>query len=422
MALAPELDLNDFFTKINVSFDSATVSQVEYMKALNKILPSTPVETLKEYARWHAINSTANYLPHAFVQEHFDFYGKTMSGSKQLKPRWRRSIDVINGGLGEQLGHLFVDRYFPESSKQAMENLVENLRSAYRERIKALEWMGDSTKERALEKLKAFNYKIGYPDKWKDYSDLNISADNYFQNAMNVSRYTTEENLARLGKPVDKDEWFMPPHIVNAYYSPSYNEVVFPAGILQPPFFDASADDAINYGAIGGVIGHEFTHGFDDSGRKYNGQGNLADWWTSMDKERFEARTVKMVNQFSGYEPLDKVFVNGKLTLGENMADLGGLTLTYYAYKMSHVDGKETTPPVIGGYSWQQRIFLGWGRVWQTNQTDKSLSRQVVVDPHSPAQYRVNGPMSNMPEFKEAWGCSAGDPMVRADSLQVVIW
>ncbi len=421
VALAPKLNLENYFTKLNVSFDSANIGQVDYLKALNKILPETSISVLKEYARFHAINATVDYLPHAFVQQDFDFYSKTLRGNKKLKPRWRRTLDVINGGLGEQLGHLFVDKYFPESSKKALEAMVEDLRSAYRERINGLEWMSDSTKGRALEKLAAFNYKIGYPDKWKDYSDLEISPNNYFANGQNLKQYTIQENLDKLGKPVDKSEWHMPAHIVNAYYSGSYNEVVFPAGILQPPYFNPNADDAVNYGAIGGVIGHEFTHGFDDRGRKYNAFGNLSNWWSKMDIKRFEERTGRMVVQYDQYEPLTQVFVNGQLTLGENIADLGGLTLAYYGYKMSHVDGKKE-PALIDGFSWQQRIFLGWGNAWKTNQTAEHISNQVLTDSHSPAQYRVNGPMSNMPEFKEAWGCTVDDPMVRPDSVKVMIW
>lgn len=421
VALAPTLNLDGYFAGLNVSFDSANVSQVEYMKALNSIMPATPIATLKAYARYHAISASADYLPHAFVQQDFDFYSKTLRGNKKLKPRWRRTLDVINSGLGEQLGHLFVDQYFPESSKKALEAMVEDLRSAYRERINGLEWMSDSTKQKALEKLEAFNYKIGYPDKWKDYSNLEISADNYFANGQNLRTYTIQENLDKLGKPVDKDEWHMPAHIVNAYYSGSYNEIVFPAGILQAPYYNPNADDAVNYGAIGGVIGHEFTHGFDDRGRKYNAFGNLSNWWTEMDIKRFEERTGRMVVQYDQYEPLTQVFVNGQLTLGENIADLGGLTLAYYGYKMSHVEGKDE-PAVIDGFTWQQRIFLGWANAWKTNQTDEHISNQVLTDPHSPAQYRVNGPMSNMPEFKEAWGCTVDDPMVRPDSVKVMIW
>lgn len=419
--LAPALNLDAYFKGLNVSFDSAIVAQPEYMKAIAGVVNQSSIETVKAYAKWHLVHGAVEFLPHSFVQADFDFYSKTLSGSKEMKPRWRRSLSTINSGLGEQLGHLFVDRYFPESSKAALEKMVEDLRSAYKVRINQLEWMSDSTKERALTKLEAFNYKIGYPNKWKDYSDLDITADNLFQNGVNLSAYGIKENLEKLSKPVDKDEWFMPAHIVNAYYSPSYNEVVFPAGILQPPFFDPNGDDAINYGAIGGVIGHEFTHGFDDRGRKYNAFGNLANWWNKLDMQRFEKRTDRMVSQYGEYQPLKEVFVNGRLTLGENIADLGGLTLAYYAYEMSHVDGNEE-PAVIDGYTWQQRIFMGWGQVWSSNQTDEYLGNQVVTDPHSPAQYRVNGPMSNMPEFKAAWGCQDGDAMVRPDSVKVAIW
>lgn len=421
VSLAPALSLDTYFKGLNVSFDSAIVAQPEYMKAIAGVINQASVETVKAYAKWHLVHGATEFLPHSFVQTDFDFYGKILSGSKEMKPRWRRSLSTINSGLGEQLGHLFVDRYFPESSKAALEKMVEDLRSAYAVRISQLDWMSDSTKEKALEKLKAFNYKIGYPNKWKDYSDLNITADDLFQNGVNLSAYGVKENLEKLDKPVDRDEWFMPAHIVNAYYSPSYNEVVFPAGILQPPFFDANGDDAINYGAIGGVIGHEFTHGFDDRGRKYNAFGNLANWWNKLDMQRFEKRTDRMVSQYGEYQPLKEVFVNGRLTLGENIADLGGLTLAYHAYQMSHVDGGDE-PAIIEGYTWKQRIFMGWGQVWSTNQTDEHLGNQVLTDSHSPASYRVNGPMSNMPEFKDAWGCEEGDAMVRPDSVKVTIW
>lgn len=421
IALAPALQLDAYITAMGVEFDSAVVGQPDYYKAIGKVISAVSVETVKAYTKWHTTHGAVELLPHSFVQADFDFYSKTLSGSKEMKPRWRRTLNTVNGGLGEQLGHLFVDRYFSESSKAAVEKMVEDLRTAYRERINQLEWMSDSTKQKAIEKLEAFNYKIGYPSKWKDYSDLDISSDNLFQNGQNLSTYLTQENLAKLGKPVDKDEWFMPPHIVNAYYSPSYNEIVFPAGILQPPFYNPEADDAINYGAIGGVIGHEFTHGFDDRGRKYNAFGNLSNWWNKLDMQRFEKRTDRMVKQYGDYQPIKEVFVNGRLTLGENIADLGGLTLAYHAYRISHVEDKDA-PQAIDGFSWQQRIFLGWGQVWQTNQTDSYLNNQVVTDSHSPAQYRVNGPMSNMPEFKEAWGCETGDAMVRPDSVKVIIW
>ena len=420
-ALAPAINLDNYIQIMGVEFDSAVVAQPDYFKNITNVLGNASIETLKNYAMWHVVHGATELLPHAFVKSDFDFYSKTLRGSKEMKPRWKRSLSTVNSGLGEQLGHLFVDRYFPESSKATIEHMVEDLRTAYRERINGLEWMSDSTKQKALEKLEAFTYKIGYPNKWKDYSDLDIGDNNLFANGQNLARYLVKENLEKLTKPVDRDEWFMPAHIVNAYYNPSYNEVVFPAGILQPPFYNPEADDAINYGAIGGVIGHEFTHGFDDRGRKYNAFGNLSNWWNKLDMQRFEKRTDRMVQQYGDYQPLKEVFVNGRLTLGENIADLGGLTLAYHAYKISHVDSKQE-PVAIDGFSWQQRIFLGWGQVWQTNQTEAYLNNQVLTDSHSPAEYRVNGPMSNMPEFKAAWGCQDGDLMVRHDSVKVVIW
>lgn len=419
MELSPGLINKLFFEENTIIFDSAIITQPDYIKALDKILAQQDVNTLKAYAQWHVIDGYAGFLPHAFVKQNFEFFSKTLRGTKKMKPRWRRTLGTVGGGLGEQLGHLFVDRYFPESSKKDIEEMVENFRVAYRERIEQLEWMSDETKTKAREKLDAFKYKIGYPSQWKDYSDLEISANSYIQNGMSMSAYQIKENIAKLGTPVDKDEWFMPAYIVNAYYSSSHNEIVFPAGILQPPFYNAAASPAINYGAIGGVIGHEFTHGFDDQGRKYNAFGNLADWWTLQDKDLFEKRTNKMVVQYSDYEPIKSTFVNGRLTLGENIADLGGLTLAYYGYQNA-INGEEQ--PLVDGFTWQQQVFLGWGQVWQSSQTDAYTSQQVVTDPHSPAKYRVNGPMSNMVEFREAWGCSGGDPMVRPDSLRVSIW
>jgi putative endopeptidase len=311
-----------------------------------------------------------------------------------------------------------VQKYFSEESKEMVEQMVEDLRSAYRDRINGLTWMTDATKQKALEKLDAFTYKIGYPDKWKDYSDLDLNRESYLVNMMTLAKYKSQENLAKLGKPVDRDEWGMGAHIVNAYYNPLNNEVVFPAGILQPPFFDPKADAAINYGAIGGVIGHEFTHGFDDQGSQFDAQGNLNNWWTEEDRVQFEALTGALVAQYDAYEAIPGVFVQGKLTLGENIADLGGLTLAYHAYK-KHMEGKDTPEP-IDGFTAEQRVFLGWAQVWQSHSRDEQVRNQVMTDPHSPAHFRVVGPMSNMPEFKEAWGCGEGDPMVREE--QIVIW
>ena len=326
---------------------------------------------------------------------------------------------MVNGNAGQLLGKAFVKEHFSEEAKAEVGQMVENLRAVFKERIMALEWMSDETKEKALEKLASFNKKIGYPDKWRSYEGLEVSSDNLVQNLMNAKRFNFAYSMNKLGKPVDKDEWFMSPQTVNAYYSSSKNEIVFPAGILQAPFYSYEADDAINYGGIGAVIGHEFTHGFDDQGSKYDANGNLKNWWTEDDRSRFEKRANLVVEQFNGYEPLDSLFVNGKLTLGENIADLGGATLAYYAL-LKEVEGNE--PEDIDGFNYKQRFFLGWAQVWHMNMTDEELRKRVATDPHSPGNYRVIGPLSNMNEFAEAFGCVQGDQMVQADSVKAVIW
>jgi putative endopeptidase len=420
-SLYPDLALETYFKHNAMAFDSAIVNQPDYLTALSGILKAQSVETLKAYAVWSSLNAYAGYLPHAYVKQDFDFYSTTIRGTKEMKPRWKRTVNAVEQGLGEQVGHLFVDRYFPEDNKLVIQNLVENLRTAYRERIKQLSWMSEETKEKALEKLMGFTYKIGYPDKWDAFEGLEVNSAVYLENAMAIKAYSIKENIQKLKKEVDRNEWFMPAHIVNAYYNPSFNEVVFPAGILQPPFFNPEADMAINFGGIGGVIGHEFSHGFDDQGSKYNVEGNLENWWTDMDSTSFSERTGLMVAQYGAYEPILESFVNGELTLGENIADLGGLTLGYYGYKAGMENG-DYSGEDIDGFTWQQRIFMGWGQVWQVNQTDEATRNQVLTDPHSPARYRVIGPMSNMPEFAQAWGCSPGDEMVRAETERVEIW
>lgn len=420
-AMAPNVQVEAYLAHNKVSVDSLIVGQPEFFKGLSSLLPKQEKTLLQAYARWNVLRSYTAQLPHQYVQRSFDFYGKVLSGANEIKPRWKRTINELQGSLGDELGRLFVERYFPEESKVAVEKLVENLRVAYGQRIEALDWMSTDTKQRAKEKLTSFTYKIGYPNKWELAENLPLEANTYLQNSLVLSRYSIKKNLAKLEKPVDRDEWFMPAHIVNAYYNPSYNEVVFPAGILQPPFYDADADAAINFGGIGGVIGHEFTHGFDDQGSKYNADGNLENWWKAEDSTNFAGRTGLMVGQYGGYEPIMGTFVNGELTLGENIADLGGLTLAYYGYK-NGVENGTYTGEVVEGFSWQQRIFMGWGQVWQSAQKDAYTANQVLTDPHSPAKYRVIGPMSNMPEFAEAWGCNPGDAMVRPDSVRVVIW
>lgn len=419
LALAPEVPFDQYFGAKSIQPEEVVVTSLEYMAYLGTVAQSWDIQTLRWYTQWHILNSYANHLHHESVMKDFNFYGKILSGRPALQPRWRR-VQSAMGGLGEQIGHLYVDRYFPAEYKARIEGMVEDLRSAFRDRINASEWMSDSTKVKAIEKLEAFTYKIGYPDQWKDYSDLNIAADDYVGNLMRMSEYRTRENLSKMGQPVDKNEWYMGAHIVNAYYNPSFNEVVFPAGILQPPFFMPEADDAINYGAIGGVIGHEFTHGFDDQGSKYDKDGNLENWWTEEDRTRFDERAQKVVDLYSSYEALPGEHVNGELTLGENIADLGGLTLAYHAY-LKHMEGREIPEP-IGGFTDRQRVFLGWAQVWQIHYRDEALRNRLATDNHSPGEFRVVGPMSNMPEFWDAFGCENGTGMHLPDTAHVVIW
>ena len=414
LTILDQWPMEDMMKGLDLMPDSVLVAQPRYFDALNDLLMDIPLKDWKTYSRWQVLHAYAGFMPHAFVQADFDFFGKRIGGSNKLKPRWKRVLSSERG-LQEQLGHLFVDRHFSPESKERVEKMVEDLRAAYRQRINGLAWMSDETKQKALEKLNAFTYKIGYPDKWKDYSDLKIVRDDYLANGMSLTRYKSKENLEKLGKPVDKGEWYMGAYVVNAYYNPYYNEVVFPAGILQPPFFDPKADDAINYGGIGGVIGHEFTHGFDDQGSKFNAEGNFSNWWTEEDRARFDSLAQEIVEQYNGYSPIPGANVNGQLTLGENIADLGGLTLAYHAYLISR-EGKDEVAP-IDGFTDDQRVFLGWAQVWQSNGTDDYYRTQVKTDPHSPAPFRVNGTIRNIPEFYSAFGCK--EPV---DSSLTIIW
>jgi endothelin-converting enzyme/putative endopeptidase len=328
-------------------------------------------------------------------------------------------VSVVEETLGELVGRVYVERHFKPEAKQRMVQLVENLRAAYAERINGLEWMGAETKKKAQEKLAKFTAKIGYPDKWRDYSALEISPDDLAGNLRRAAAFEYQRQMNKLGKPIDRSEWFMTPQTVNAYYNPSMNEVVFPAAILQPPFFNVEADDAVNYGGIGAVIGHEMTHGFDDQGRKSDGDGNLTDWWTEQDGKEFESRAQRMVAQYSAFNPIDTMKVNGEFTLGENIADLGGLTISYYAYRKS-LGGKEA--PVIDGFTGEQRFFLGWAQVWARKYRDDELRRRLLTDPHSPSEYRANGIVANMPEFYNAFDVKEGDPLYRPETDRVKIW
>lgn len=398
--------------------DTLIVGQVSFYRGLDELTPKISLQDWKDYLNWHVFSSFSAHINDEFELKSFEFFSTVMHGVKEMRPRDERILRTVDGNLGEPLGKLFAEKYFPKESKEYMSKLIENLRGAYRESIKNLTWMGDSTKEKALEKLESFTYKVGYPDKWRDYSKLEISPDNYLQNLINIAEYGFNMNTDKLGKPVDRDEWHMTPQMVNAYYNRSGNEIVFPAGILQPPFFHPSFDDAINYGGIGGVIGHEFTHGFDDQGAKYDGKGNKNNWWTDDDRARFKALTSQLAAQYSAYEVLPGEFVNGELTLGENIADLGGLTLAYAALE-KEMEGK--ADPMIDGFTWQQRFFLGWANVWKGNITDEALRNRILTDPHSPAEQRVLGPLANLVQFEHAFGCE-GKPMVKPDSTRIKIW
>ncbi|GJM60621.1 M13 family metallopeptidase [Persicobacter diffluens] len=394
------------------------VTQPDYFVNLSKVLAGADLETIKAYFEFKAINTFAAYLDSEFVALNFDFYGKKLSGAQEMRPRWKRMLTTVNGVAGEGFGQIYVKEVFPEEAKSMLAAMIENVREVLGERITKLEWMGDDTKAKAQEKLANINVKIGYPDKWKSYADLEIDQTSFLQTIINSNKFDYYDMLNDLGKPVDKSKWGMTPQTVNAYYSPTNNEIVFPAAILQPPFYDYKADKAVNYGGIGAVIGHEITHGFDDQGRKYDANGNQNDWWTEEDGERFDALANKVVEQYDAYTVLDSVHVNGRLTLGENIADLGGVTLAYNA--MVKDLEKNGRPDAIDGYSPEQRFFLSWATVWRTKSRDEALRQQVMTDPHSPGFFRAIGPLGNFPPFQEAFDLKDDAPMVRKD--RIVIW
>lgn len=397
------------------------VSQPDFFKQLKNVFAKFSLNDWKTYLKWQLANGLSGYLNAEMVQAGFDFYQTTLRGTKEMKPLWERAVNMVNSNLGEPLGQMFVKQYFSPESKKRVSEMVEELRTAFGQRIQKLDWMSAETKVKAMDKLKAFSYKIGYPDKWKDYSMVEISKTSLVENLIHINQRENEIMLAKIGQPIDKTEWGMSPQTVNAYYNPTRNEIVFPAGILQPPFYNPNADDALNYGGIGAVIGHEFSHGFDDKGSKYDGNGNLSNWWTEKDNELFRQRTQMIVNQFNSFEVLDSVFINGELTQGENIADFAGLTIAYYALK-NHIEkvGKQIASP--DGFTWQQRFFMGWALVWAQNISEKELRQRIITDPHSPGKYRVLGPLSNMPEFQEAFGCTKGSKMQADETKRVIIW
>jgi putative endopeptidase len=411
---------NIYFDELGAAgIDSLNVSQIEPVKAAIAIIEREPIEVLKDYLSWKVINSAANYLSDDFVNANFEFYGRTMSGSKELRPRWRRTIDAVNGAMGEAVGQLYVEKYFPAEAKERMLNLVENLKISLGERISQLEWMSDATKEKAQEKLGTFIVKIGYPDKWKDYSSLEIKGDSYWQNIMRASEFAWEEMMDELGKPVDRTKWYMSPQTVNAYYSPSSNEICFPAGILQPPFFYMDGDDAINYGGIGVVIGHEMTHGFDDQGRKFDKDGNLTDWWTAEDAARFDERAKVLVDFFDNIVVLDTVHANGTFTLGENIADHGGLQVAYHAFQKTDQAKKDEN---IDGFTPAQRFFLSYAGLWAGNVRDAEILRLTQIDPHSLGKWRVDGALPHIEAWYEAFGIDSEDPMYVPAEERASIW
>ncbi|MER2996346.1 M13 family metallopeptidase [Pontibacter populi] len=416
----PNLKITQLLTNLGAQASKELiVGQPAFFKELNGMLKSIPVTDWKTYTQWHLARTSAPYLSEEFVKENFSFYGKVLNGAKEMQPRWKRVLRATDGAMGEALGQLYVQKTFsPEAKTKALE-MVNNLQEAFKEHVRDLDWMSEETKERALEKLNAFAVKIGYPDKWEDYKGLNITRDSYAENVMLASQHAFRKNIGKIGKPVDRTEWFMSPPTVNAYYNPSMNEIVFPAGILQPPFFDPNADDAVNYGGMGAVIGHELTHGFDDQGAKYDFEGNLKDWWTKEDLDKFNAHAAMVDEQYSGYTVLDNLHVNGKLTMGENIADIGGLNIAYTALQKA-LD--EKNPGLIAGFTPEQRFFLAWAQIWRVNMRDEAQNQQILTDPHSPGRFRTNGPVSNMPQFYEAFGCEQGDNMFRADNNRVKIW
>ena len=394
--------------------------QINFYKDMSEALRNTTVDEQKYYLAFNLLSAAAPYLSDDFVDADFEFYGKVMSGKQEQQPRWKRSLNTVNGALGEAVGEMYVEKYFPASSKEKMLTLVGNLQTALSERINGLEWMSDTTKAKAQEKLAAFTVKIGYPDKWRDYSGLEIKDDSYWANVRRSNIFDMAYQLADVDKPVDKSRWHMNPQTVNAYYNPTTNEICFPAAILQPPFFNPDADDAVNYGAIGVVIGHEMTHGFDDQGRNYDKDGNLIDWWTAEDAVRFTERADKLVDQYDQIIVIDTLHANGRFTLGENIADHGGLLVAHQAY-LNSLKGKETPAP-IDGFTNEQRFFLGYATLWGQNIRPEEIRRRTKIDPHSLGKWRVNAALRNIAPFYAAFDIKEGDPMFMAPVDRVVIW
>ena len=424
--ITPHFSWENFFKAQGVSIDKGfSLSQPKFFAEFDKLLASAPASQWQAYLRFHTIDDASNYLSKNFQDNKFDFYGKTLAGQPQQKPRWKRVLGAVNMSMGEALGQLYVAKVFTPEAKERAQVLVDNVRNALKTRIENLDWMSDATKQQAIAKWNTFLPKIGYPDKWRDWSGLNVNGDSYYGNVMAASKFNYDYDIAKIGKPTDRKDWGMTPQTVNAYYNPTDNTINFPAAILQPPFFNAKADDAINYGGIGAVIGHEASHGFDDQGSQFDGAGNNKNWWTKDDRAKFDARTDKLVQQFNDYAPIkDKpdAHVNGKLTLGENIADLGGLNVAYDALQVALKNNPKEAGEKIDGYTEDQRFFLNWARVWRGSVREKQALLYLNTDPHAPASLRAIGAPSNMPAFAAAFQCKPGDAMVRSGDKQVKIW
>ncbi|WP_375202864.1 M13 family metallopeptidase [Hyphococcus sp.] len=419
-AFAPEMPWDAAFTAAGLGdVGGFVVREDDAIQKLAKIFADTPVETWKAYMKFHLLNANSAVLPSALDEASFAFFGTEIRGTPKQRERWKRGVAAVNNAMGEAVGKVYVEKYFPPSSKEQMQDLVANLRTALSARIDTLPWMGEETKAQAHAKLDKFTPKIGYPDKWRDYSDLAVTEDQAYENTVTANEFEWNWSISRLGGPVDKTEWGMNPQRVNAYYSPPRNEIVFPAAILQAPFFDPNADPAVNYGGIGAVIGHEIGHGFDDQGRKSDGDGVLRDWWTEEDAANFQVLADKLGAQYAAYEPVPGFFVNPELTMGENIGDVGGLAMAYHAYKLS-LNGQEA--PVIDGYTGDQRFFMAWAQVWKRLNREEALKNQVATDPHSPARYRVNGVVRNMDAWYEAFNVTEEDALYLPPDDRVQIW
>jgi putative endopeptidase len=423
--MMPVLDWGNYVKRIGANdVDTIIVTDVNYITNLTSVLKEQNLEAIKEYMSWTLLNRSAAYLTTELEKANFDFYGKILRGTPAMLPRWERVLSVANGSIGEAIGKLYTEKYFPPQAKAAAQEMVDNIIIAFGERIKNLEWMTEPTKEKALGKLSTFNVKIGYPDEWKDYSQLVVKGKeeggSYIENIINAAKWRWNKDLAKIGEPVDKNEWFMSPQTVNAYYSPSFNEIVFPAAILQPPFYNYRADAAVNYGGIGAVIGHEISHGFDDQGSQYDAKGNLSNWWTEEDRKRFNERSKLLVEQFNEYEPLEGVRINGTISLGENIGDLGGINVAYDGLQL-HIQ-KNGDPGLIDGYTQDQRFFISWATIWRTKMRDEALRTHLATAPHSPGMFRAFAPLVNIDAFYEAFDITEEHKLYKPKSERILIW